>query len=121
MDAKDLLYKCIDEEIQRELDLIKDTKETFIEHWLEVVSIICAPMADKFELIKKGIRNHKIDAYKGHDIVKISLDYQEDYRQLDAAGVYTHDLTVIMLKEIMKADRGNEDFLYKLRPIKEQL
>ena len=92
-------------------------------HWTLAQSsqYYIAPTADKFELIKKGIRNRKIDAYKGHDIVKISLDYQEDYRQLDAAGVYTHDLTVIMLKEIMKADRGNEDFLYKLRPIKEQL
>ena len=47
-------------------------------------------------------------AEKGHDIVQVSLDYQEEWRQLDAAGLCTHDLTAVMLNEIMEADGGNE-------------
>ena len=49
------------------------------------------------------------------------MDYQEDWCQLDSAGLYTHDLTAVVLSEIMKADGSNEDFLYKLCPIKDRL
>ena len=120
-DAKELLYNSIDTEIQKELDLVKDRFDTFVEHWMEVVSIIRVPTTDKIEAIKKTFRERKMDSYKGHDIVKVSLDYQEDWRQLDAAGLYTHDLTAVMLNEIMESDGGNEEFLFKLRPLKEKL
>ena len=120
-DAKELLYNSIDSEIQRELDLVKDRLDTFVDHWMEVVSIIRVPTTDKIEAIKKTFRERKMDSYKGHDIVQVSLDYQEEWRQLDAAGLYTHDLTSAMLNEIMEADGGNEAFLFKLRPLKEKL
>ena len=38
-DAKELLYNSIDTEIQKELDLVKDRFDTFVEHWMEVVSM----------------------------------------------------------------------------------
>ena len=120
-DAKELLCNSIDTEIQRELDLVKDRLDTFVDHWMEVVSIIRVPTTDKIEAIKKTFRERKMDSYKGHDIVQVSLAYQEDWRQLDAAGLYTHDLTAVMLNEIMESDNGNEAFLFKLRPLKEQL
>ena len=120
-DAKELLYKSLDQEIKDELDLVKQDMDTFIEWWMEVVSIIRAPTSDRFEELKKMFRNRKIDSFKGHDIVKISLAYQEEWKELDAAGIYSHDLTAIMLNELMEADGGNESFLYKLRPLKDEL
>ena len=46
MDAKDPLCKSINANIQDELNLVKEEKSTFIKHWMEVVSIICLPIAD---------------------------------------------------------------------------
>ena len=63
MDARDLLHKSIDTNIQDKLDLIKEEKTTFIEHWMEVISIIGLPTVDKFEAIKKSICTCRIDAY----------------------------------------------------------
>ena len=54
-------------------------------------------------------------------IIKISVDYQEYWQHLDSAGLCTHDLTTVVLNEIMKADSSNEDFLHKLHPIKDSL
>ena len=42
IDAKNLLHKSIDMDIQDELNLVKEEKTTFIEHWMEVMSIIQA-------------------------------------------------------------------------------
>ena len=63
MDAKDLLCKSIDTDIQDKLDLVEDKKTTFIEHWMEVIRIICLPTADKFEAIKKSICTCQIDVH----------------------------------------------------------
>ena len=52
---------------------------------------------------------------------QVSLRYQEDRRQLNAAGLYTHDFTAPMLNEIKEADKGYEEFLKKLHPLKEEL
>ena len=61
-DAKELLYNSIDTEIQKELDLVKDRFDTFVEHWMEVVSIIRVPTTDKIEAIKKTFRERKMDS-----------------------------------------------------------
>ena len=58
MDTKDLLCKSINTDIQDELDLVKEEKTTFIEQWMEVISIIRLPTVDKFEAIKKSIHTH---------------------------------------------------------------
>ena len=55
MDTKDLKYKSINTDIQDKLNMVKEEKTFFIEHWMEVISIICLPTVDKFEAIKKSI------------------------------------------------------------------
>ena len=77
MDAKDLLHKSIDADIQDEINLVKEEKTTFVEQWMEVISIIRLPTVNKFEAMKKSIRTPRIDTHQGHNIVKISIDYQE--------------------------------------------
>ena len=39
-DAKEGLFNSLDADVQRELDLVKDKHDTFIEHWMEVISFI---------------------------------------------------------------------------------
>ena len=120
-DAIALLYDSIDEDIQSELDMVKEDKETFWEQWMEIISIIRTPTIDKFEALREEIRKLKVSSIKGHNIVKLTKAYQDKYKLLDDAGVYTHELTSVMLNEIMLADGENENFLFHLRPLKLEL
>ena len=78
MDAKDLLHKSIDSDIQEELELVKEEKTTFIKHWMKVISVIHLPTADKFKAIKKSIHTCGIHAHHKHNIATISVNCQED-------------------------------------------
>ena len=70
---------------------------------------------------KEKICSLKLDSFKGHDIIKMSMEYQDLYDELDNASQYDHELTLVMLSEIIKANGENENFLYKLRPLKDNL
>ena len=123
-DAVEFLHNCLDKDTLDELKL--STKNSagnkyFPIHWMTLTHIIRVPSADRFETIRKTIRDRKITNYPGHDITKITKDYQDDYQQLHDAGMYSHELTLVALKEIMLADGGNNEFLFDLRPIKKQL
>ena len=73
-DAVDLLWDSINTEIQEELDMVRESKLHFAEQWMEVISIIRLPTADKFQAIKDKMRAITVNSYKGHDIVKVTKD-----------------------------------------------
>ena len=49
-DVKELLHISIEEEIQKELDLVKEGHQTAVEHLMEAISVIRVPTINLFNL-----------------------------------------------------------------------
>ena len=121
-DAKKFVYNSVDDELKKQLNenCIKDC--SFIAYWLELINAIQSVSMERFDTIKKRIKERKIASYEGENIEKIVSDFMNDWRELECAGMYNHNLTLNMLNSILDAGgNGNEDFKFPLCTMKQKL
>jgi hypothetical protein len=77
---------------------------------------------ERFDMIKANLKKRRMTDYPGQNVEMIVSDYLSDWKELDSATMYDHNLTMNMLTTILDAGgNGNENFKFPLRLIKLKL
>jgi len=102
-------------------DKISDS-DTFPIVWLQFIKSIQSTSIERYEQLKKYIKERKATQYSGQDIEKMSKDLRDASDTLISAGQYDHNLTLSMVEAFLEAGGdNNEDFRFPLRSIKQKL
>ena len=121
-DAKELLLKSIDHELETQLYENCTEEDSFVAYWLNLIHIVRSVSVDRFDKIKDRIKARNINDYPGQSVELIVTDFLTDWRELHGAGMYDQNLTLSMLNTIMEAGgTANEDFRFPLRDLKQKL
>ena len=123
-DGKKFLLNSLDPYLETQLRAKVRDDDCFTAYWLRLIHIIKSVSVDRFEKIKDRIKSRKLSDYASEDIEQLATDYLKDFKELESAGMYDHNLTMKMLNTIMTAGGDSqeaEDFRYPLRDIKQKL
>jgi hypothetical protein len=102
-------------------DKISDA-DGFAIVWLQFIKCIQSTSIERYEQLKKSIKDRKATQYAGQDIEKMSKDLRDASDTLISAGQYDHNLTLSMVEAFLEAGgENNEDFRFPLRSIKQKL
>jgi hypothetical protein len=121
-DAKKFLMNSLGPELKKRMNESCNDKDTFIVYWMNLMNMVRPATVGRFEKIKERVKNRKIKDYPGEDVEKIASDFLDDWKELEGAGLYDHNLTYSMVNIIMEGGgSNNEDFRSPLRELKEKL
>ena len=120
--ATDFLLDSLSPELAKDIRRAKNDNDPFPVVFMHLIKIIRSSSLSRFDHLKTTIREKKASSYAGQDLTKLASDLQEAAKELDTAGQYDHNLTLVMLDTFLDAGgAGNEDFRYPLRALKLKL
>ena len=121
-DAKKFLMNSLDPELKKQMhESCKDT-DSFIAYWMNLMTLVRPHNYRQYTVMQKNIESRKIQDYPGEDVMKLCSDFLSDYKELEGAGMYLHDLTYSMLSSLMEGGGpNNEDYRSPLRTLKDKL
>ena len=121
-DAKEFLMKSVDEDLETELYNDTDDDDSFVALWFSLIHVVRSVSISRYDKVKDRVKCRTLNEYAGENIELISKDFTDDYKELQGARMYDHNLTMNMLETIMKAGgTANKDFRHPLRRIKDKL
>ena len=86
---------------------------------MNLMKIVGTTSIEKYDKIKDSIRSLKVDDYPEQSVAELCKDYAKAFKSLHKARQYDNNLTLVMLRSILKA--GNEDFRADLRVLRSTL
>jgi hypothetical protein len=105
--AKEFLFNALSPSLKDHLKLSLEPSFPFALVWLRLVRLVTSTSIVQWDAIKKRIRGRLPSQYSGEDIIKLSIDFETDAKQLTIAGHYDHHLTSDMLRIfLLQARRG---------------
>lgn len=121
-DAKKFLINSLDEHLEKQIYENCKDEDSFICYWMNLMLLIRPVSIDQYDKIKERLKSRRVETYAGENIEELVSDFLSDWKELDGAGMYDHNLTHSMLKSIMEGGGNiNEDFRSDLRVIKKKL
>ena len=121
-DAKRFLLDSLDETLLKQVHETCESKDTFITYWMQLMLILRPISIEQYDTIKNRLKGRKIKDYAGENVETLASDFLSDWKELDGAGMYDHNLTHTMIKIIMEGGGAtNEDFRSDLRDLKKKI
>ncbi len=121
-DARKYLMNSLSPDLKKQMNETCQPDDTFIAYWMNLMILVRPVSIRQFEKIKNRLKGRKIKNYPGENVETISSDFLSDYKELEGAGMYDHNLTYSMLNILMEGGgSNNEDFRSPLRTLKEKL
>ena len=119
--AKKFLLNSLDADLREQLEDTCDTEDNFVTYWMQLIHIVRSVSIDRFDDIKTSFKDKKITDYDGENVRLMASDYITEWKELHDATEFDPNLIGDMIKALMKAGEGNEDFKYSLRSLQDTL
>ena len=120
--ATTFLMNSLDTSLKNELEDRKQDSDAFTVVWLRLLHLLTSTSVDKFESIKKKIKETMPSSFAGQNLEEMASSLRKNARELEIAGQYDHNLTLHMLDNFLCAGgEDNENYCFELRIIKQKL
>ena len=99
MNAKKFLLASLEDDLWKQLLETVYKTDFFAAYWFELMGILKSESIDRFEIIKKKIKQISIDSYKQENIEEMASDYLTHYEELHSAAMTsTHKIPLALTK-----------------------
>jgi hypothetical protein len=122
-EAKLFLLNSVDDSLATELRSVTMKEDPFPLYWLHLMKIVRNVSIDYCNTIKHKIRNRHPSQYPGQDLAQMAIDFRADVRELEIAGQYEHNLSLIILEAFLSAGGSQplEEYKHSLRILHDKL
>ena len=122
-EAKLFLLNSIDEEMATEVRSVTMKVDPFPLVYLHFMKIVRNVSIDYCNTIKQKIRSRQPSQYPGQDLALMAIDFRADVQELEIAGQYEHNLSLIILEAFLSAGGSQplEEYKHSLRILHDKL
>jgi len=96
-DARKFLLNSVDEKLEKQLHKTCKDDDTFITYWMQLMSLVRPISVEQYERVKNHLKERNIKDYSGENVEDLASDFLSDWKELDNAGMYDHNLMHDML------------------------
>ena len=122
-EAKMYLLNSIHEDLATELRSVTTKDDPFPYLYLHLMKIVRNVSIDYCNTIKQRIRSRHPSQYPGQNLAQMAIDFRADIKELEIAGQYEHNLSLIILEAFLSAGGSQplEQYKHSLRILHDKL